>query len=77
MEQVCGNCRYVDRDFSSLPCKHCSNGRYNGKTIFWQPLIEDSLDPLDRTYLMLELERLREELDKLIYIVKEKYKLEE
>lgn len=79
MEQRCTNCRYLDLDVDAIPCKDCSHGRYNGKTTFWQPATEYISDPFERlgallttqTYLLLEIGRLREEINKLVDVVKE------
>lgn len=78
MERRCANCRYIDLESDALPCADCSHCRDINKFDHWSPQIEDITDSFERlgailenqAYLLLEMGRLRNELNKLIDIVK-------
>lgn len=82
MKKECATCRYVDFDTDALPCQDCDNCSNVSKTSYWAPKDEDISDPIERirlclecqTYILLEIGRLRNQLNELIENIKERNK---
>lgn len=79
VEQRCDNCRYFKLDVDALPCVDCSK-QHVAEHSYWAPDIDIITDPFERlgallenqTYLLLEIGRLREEVNNLYELVKER-----
>lgn len=73
MEQKCSNCTFYDLDVDVFPCADCSRYLSNNKDNYWMADPENITDSLEmlrailktQTYTMIEIGRLRKELDKM------------
>lgn len=82
MERYCSNCRYYELNIDALPCSECSKQHAGKDHSHWAPDFDDITDPFERlgailenqTYLLLEIGRLRDELNRLTETVKERNK---
>lgn len=83
MEQErCDNCLYYELDIDALPCADCCKQHTFSHYSYWAPEIDKITDPFKRlgellksqTYLLLEIGRLKEELNSLVETVKERNK---
>jgi hypothetical protein len=80
MEQKCSNCRYEEFDSDAFPCRDCCNCSSVSRHLYWAKAIENIDERAEvikalletQTLMLLEIGRLRGELNSLIITVKEK-----
>ena len=80
MERGCSNCRYYELNIDQHPCVDCTKQHFNKDHSHWAPVIDDITDPFERlgailenqSLLLLEIGRLRNDLDNLREIIKER-----
>ena len=76
MEKTCSNCRYYALSIHAIPCSECKDHSC------WAPYIEGITDQSEKlnavlenqAILLLEIGRLKTELNNLVEIVKERCK---
>lgn len=80
MEHTCTTCRYYDLPTNALPCRECSRCNGDCDVEKWAVPFQDISDPFDKlhalcelqAYMMLSIAELREELDHISEVIKER-----